>query len=67
MAVDEFNGVGKKEMDIFTYIYIEKRKKKSLLAGATTLSSLPLPPYLHLNNSVLRYQEKTFHISVRST
>lgn len=28
MAVDEFNGVGKKEMDIFTHIYIEKRKKK---------------------------------------
>lgn len=66
MAVDEFNGVGKKGKNVFTYIYIEKRKE-SLIAGATTFSSLPLPPYLHPNNSVLKYQEKTFHISVRST
>lgn len=27
MAVDEFNGVGKKEMNVFICIYIEKRKK----------------------------------------
>lgn len=44
MAVAEFGGVGKKEVEHLTYIYIEKRKR--VIASATTLS-----PQLHPNTS----------------
>lgn len=59
MAVGEFNRVGKKETDFF-HLSTLKREIKTLIAGATTLSSLPLPPYLHLNNSVLKYRRRHF-------